>query len=612
MRIEPSRRHTLHRHWLVTLVLLAACAGAPAAPSATPPLLTATPAPLTPTPPAAASTAPALSPVPRNRTLLMGWPLDPSFNAGVTNPLHAHYTHQDGNNLLWEGLAYYAIFADKEIPWLAQSMDYTKPDFTELTIKLNPLARWSDGQPVTAQDVLFTFQTQLDIDATGYHADFQEFVRAMQAVDDHTVVLTFKIPAPRFKFEVLTLKFDTGLPVLPAHALTGQADLANFTGTLDIVHSGPYNLVYWDAGRKVFDLRPDWWAVAAGLILAPAVQRVISVDIGTTSMDTLAAKIINNELDATVDLRTPVIANVLKNNPKVTTYSGQAPPYGYFDWWPNALWVDTQMAPYSDVRVRRALNRAIDRDGLDQLLYQGAPVATIYPFPLYPGLQKFVDSPEVKALEAKYQPRKFDLAESAQLMTAAGFTKNADGPWAKDGQTVNATIDAFAGIHADLAPVLVQMLRRAGFDASADLSAAAFNNMGNGGPGLYLFGHGASLTDPYATLELFHSRHSAPPGAPVAAPFFSRYNNPAYDQIVDAMAVLPADDPKFQALAVQAMENYWRDVIDIPIVQWLHRIPYNQTYWTNWPTQDNPAMGTNGAFWAQTGMLVITSLKPAQ
>ena len=78
------------------------------------------------------------------------------------------------------------------------------------------------------------------------------------------------------------------------------------------------------------------------------------------------------------------------------------------------------------------------------------------------------------------------------------------------------------------------------------------------------------------------------------------------------MAVLSAGDPRFRDLAVQAMEIYWRDVIDIPIVQWLHRIPYNQTYWTNWPTQDIPALGTDGAFWHATGTLVIASLKPVQ
>ena len=80
---------------------------------------------------------------------------------------------------------------------------------------------------------------------------------------------------------------------------------------------------------------------------------------------------------------------------------------------------------------------------------------------------------------------------------------------------------------------------------------------------------------------------------------------------MNKMAPLDPDSPEFFKLAVQAMEIYWRDQIDVPIIQWLHRIPYNNTYWTNWPSSTNLAMGTNGAFWAHTGMLVVTALKPA-
>jgi cyclophilin family peptidyl-prolyl cis-trans isomerase len=92
---------------------------------------------------------------------------------------------------------------------------------------------------------------------------------------------------------------------------------------------------------------------------------------------------------------------------------------------------------------------------------------------------------------------------------------------------------------------------------------------------------------------------------------FSRYKNPEYDAILDIMAPLDSDDPVFQENAVKAMEIYWRDQIDVPIIQWLHRIAYNQTYWTNWPTADNVAGGSNGAFWAHTGLLVVTGLKKA-
>ena len=136
--------------------------------------------------------------------------------------------------------------------------------------------------------------------------------------------------------------------------------------------------------------------------------------------------------------------------------------------------------------------------------------------------------------------------------------------------------------------------------------------MRDGQPGLYLYGHGASLTDPYATLAMYHSRNSRPPTEPAVDGDWSRYTNPVYDQLLDDMAPRSSDDPRFQADAVKALAIYWKDQIDIPVIQWLHRIPYNQTYWANWPTKENPAGGTNAAFWAHTGMLVITKLKAAQ
>ena len=68
---------------------------------------------------------------------------------------------------------------------------------------------------------------------------------------------------------------------------------------------------------------------------------------------------------------------------------------------------------------------------------------------------------------------------------------------------------------------------------------------------------------------------------------------------------------KYETRAAKALGIYWRDQIDVPVIQWLHRIAYNQHYWKNWPTEANPAMGTNGAFWAHTGTLVITALQPS-
>ena len=82
--------------------------------------------------------------LPRNQQLILGWSI--ASPIGVTNPWAVPgYTHQEGNVLMWEPLQYFAIFADKYIPWLATSVEYTSKDFTSLEIKLNPQAKWSDG-----------------------------------------------------------------------------------------------------------------------------------------------------------------------------------------------------------------------------------------------------------------------------------------------------------------------------------------------------------------------------------------------------------------------------------------------------------------------------------
>ena len=550
--------------------------------------------------------------VPREETLVLGWSL---ANAVVdsTNPWSLPgYTHQQGNAFMWEPLYYYGIFNSEEIPWLADSMEYTSDDFTSLEIKLNPLAKWSDGEAVNAEDVVFTFEGQMNNTTLPYHAAFNQFVESVEAVDDLTVNVTFKIPAPRFKFEVLTLKFDTGIPIVPAHVLGEVENVNEFLGGLDIPHSGPYTPIVWDLTQKIYDLREDWWAVEAGRAEVPEVKRIVMSNIEGQQMDNIAQRIVNNEMDAALDMRSSVIKSIVEQNPSVTTHSGDQPPYGYLDWWPNALWMNTQLEPYTDPNVRRAMSLAINRELLDDIIYENAGITTIYPFPLYPALQEFADSPAVKALEEELQPGLYDPEQSAALMEAAGFTMNRDDLWEKDGETVSATIQAFEQIHSDIVPFLVEMLRNAGFDSDVNFGADAYQNMADGVTGLYMFGHGASLIDPYAALELYHSRYSAQIGSSAGNNRFSRYSNPEYDAILDEMAPLGADDPRFQELAAEALGMYWTEQIDVPIIQWLHRIPYNQTYWTNWPTAENPGLGVNGAFWAHTGMLVVTNLESAQ
>jgi peptide/nickel transport system substrate-binding protein len=315
-------------------------------------------------------------------------------------------------------------------------------------------------------------------------------------------------------------------------------------------------------------------------------------------------------------MRAQVIGNIVEQNKEIQSWTGTESPYGYLDWWPNSLWMNTQLAPYSDPNIRRAMCDTIDRTQINTVLYDGAKIANVYPFPLYPSLQAFADSAAVKAAftanaSKAMQTLTADLDETNSLMTAAGYAKNGDGLWAKDGNTVNATIQTLGSIHTDIAPVLVEMLKTGGFDASFNAGSDAYANMAAGKPGMYMFGHGASTIDPFAVLFLYDTKNSAPVGTTAGNNAFSRYSNPEYDKLIDEMAPLAADNPTFQADAAKAMGIYWRDTLDCPVIQWLHRIPYNNNYWTNWPSASNVSLGENGAFWAGTGLLVITQLKPS-
>jgi peptide/nickel transport system substrate-binding protein len=117
---------------------------------------------------------------------------------------------------------------------------------------------------------------------------------------------------------------------------------------------------------------------------------------------------------------------------------------------------------------------------------------------------------------------------------------------------------------------------------------------------LYSFGHVGSVVGPYATLDLYHSRHPSAQGQCIER----------FDAIVDEMAVTPMGDPRLFDQFHKAMEVWLRELPDVPLVQWYHRVLTNTTYWTNWPTEENPYINT--AFWHLTFPLVLWNLEPVQ
>jgi peptide/nickel transport system substrate-binding protein len=548
--------------------------------------------------------------IPRNKTMILiginsrdgRW-----VDYELWNPYAIGANHQNGPNLIYEPLAYYSAFADKWYMWLAESYQFT-PDFKQLTIKTRQGIKWSDGTPFSAEDVAFTMNSLRDLGPkVKWGIDVNQALDEATVTDPNTVVLKFKIPSPRFFF-FASYKYDIGIYIVPKHIFQGQ-DWTSFKH-FDIakgwpVTTGPWKITASSLQQKVFDRRDTWWA--ADQKLAPMPQILRNIWLPSVGEQETAQAQITNGSDFGGPLQPATFPTVIRQNPKVTSFSGQKPPWGYVDWWPLSLYVNNEVKPFDDKDVRWAVSHYIDRQQVIDVAYLGAETISTLPMPPYKPLLPYFDV--VKDLLAKYNTVEFNPKKGDALLEAKGFKKK-DGMWEMpDGKPFTLDMIGFGASGPAMGPVLSQMLKRHGVAASMNLPPDFDNRFQKGQFTGSIYGHGGSIHEPYDTLRLYQSQSIAVPGAHAAN--FSRWKNAEYDKIVDQVYITdPENVAKLKELFHAAMEIWLPELPDIQLVQNYHRIPLNTTNWTNWPTDDNPYV--NDASWHLTYNIVLWNAKPAQ
>jgi peptide/nickel transport system substrate-binding protein len=307
------------------------------------------------------------------------------------------------------------------------------------------------------------------------------------------------------------------------------------------------------------------------------------------------------------------LATMQARNPNIVTWTPD-PPYGYVDPCPRDLAINTALPPFDNPDVRWAINHAINRDQLIQIAYEGNTVPQAAQMPAYPPLQAFLDANA--DLFEEYPVLEYSLEKTEELMTGAGFTKDAEGFWVgADGERVTFDFVLPAG-EADkekMAPVLVEHLRAAGFDASYQaIEWGVFSDAESRGTAAgFLHDVCGSVRDPYKTLSWFHSRWAAPIGEPAPGGPGTRFSNEEFDALVDQMAVISADDPEFEPLAAEALEIWLQNLPMVSLVQTMMVTPYNETYWTNWPTAENNYVHPIAHWWV-SGHVLLHNIEPAQ
>jgi len=588
--------------------LLAACGQKTAEPTAAP--VEQKPAEVKPTEAPKGPARPTAWPVgdvPRNRTLIY---YNNTPMAGQCNPYASAYTHQNGNAILYEPCAYYGVHADKNYMWLAESYKYNA-DATELTITFRKGIKWSDGKAFTAGDVKWSMETLKRVDGLARAGTYKAEMDKVEAVDDLNLKLTLKQSDYRFFFKSLTFRFDLGddTAVQAPQMFEGVADAdLNAFKMYDKDKGWPISTGPYGVGEAVeqytnYDLRPTWWAVESGFV--PAYPDVWRITQQAFANNTLAAQLlINKEVDHTLDLRPFVVASTLAQAEYLDTWTGRKPPYGYNDWWPISVQFCTVKPPFDNPKVRWAVAYALNQQGVVDVGWGGAGTVANGPFPNYPRLVKLMEG--IKDVTDKYNVLEFNLDKSAALMTEAGFTKDAEGFWVdKDGVRPDSDIYADANLFGDLAPVVAEQLRQAGFFCQHKSPPDVWGASVDGRASLFLFGHGGATIDPLDTFNLYYIVPQAMGNQEWSN--ITRWQNDDFKAVTDEMNKTAMDDPKMADLFKKGMTIWYEQLPDCPLVQWYHRIPINTYYWSNWPNETNNYMNT--ALWHLTEAIVVYGLK---
>jgi peptide/nickel transport system substrate-binding protein len=290
-------------------------------------------------------------------------------------------------------------------------------DAKVITYHLMPNARWSDGVPLTADDVIFTWQQLMNPANLTTTRDGYDRITRMEEPDLHTVRMFFKRPYPPALF-----LFRDGIlgGIVPKHILAGNADINRVPFNARPIGSGPYVLRSWQRGSEMrFDVNPYYFR------RRPKIPHVVLKFV--PDQNTLVSQLHAHELDLYYGISLAQIARVRElDGFRIATTSS-------LHW--EHLAFNTSRPPLDDRAVRLALCRAIDEDAIFAKIYHGLGRKAPTHF-----------NPDFGWGDPNVRHYPFDPVKAAALLESAGWKRGADGVRVKNGTRLAFSISTVAGV----------------------------------------------------------------------------------------------------------------------------------------------------------------------
>ena len=392
-------------------------------------------------------------------------------------------------------------------PALAESWDFSE-DGLGLTFRLREDARWSDGVPVTAADLLFSWRVQTSEELGWAWGDITDAIADVEAIDDHTVRYTF---THRYPYQLMDVNDG---PIVPAHAwgdipFDRWQDIDWFGHVLS---AGPFlPTAHTPQQELVLERNP-----LATDRDRPRLRRLVFRIV--PSAPNLFTQLRSGTVDLVAGIQ-PADAASLRSAPDVelTVFADRS--YTHVCW-------NLDRPPLTDRRVRRALAMAVDLGAIIEVVYDGFAVPSAGPV-----------LSSMWAFDRELEPVPFDAEGAKRLLADAGWEDHdGNGTLDRDGTDLSFELlaPAESETRQDVALMIERDLARIGVTVTprfvewgalqAVMDSGEFDALVN------------AWVEP-TQVDLSGVWHSAPPGEPTFN--FGHYANPEVDRLLEQVDAAP-------------------------------------------------------------------------
>jgi peptide/nickel transport system substrate-binding protein len=572
--------------------------------------------------------------LPRNETLyfnglqwsaVVGW--NP-YSSSMNNAL-AVGAKDAARVIMFETLYLYDMLDGKSYPLLADGDPVWNDARTEVTVKIKPAAKWSDGTPLTADDVAYTWDTNLKY-STNAGNNFKDYIDTVTAVDPQTVLIKAKLDANGNAVNPLMIPafLDGTYVVQKAWTQTLEARSADATALLadtaeDVVWSGPYHSFFSDDTKVVYVRDDNYWGQDASMWgKLPAPKYLAHTIFKDNAAGSIA--LAQGEVDISQQFNSNIQVLWLNYGLPISTYLPEA-PYGIGATLPTAFY-NLKSYGLDQVAIRKAIAIAVDYPTIianamtnQSATFDQVPRSLMNPTP---GEQALYDHAAV----AELQWAGNDIAGAIKLLDDAGIKDtNGDGNREFNGKELhyiatcpNGWSDWQAAIE-----VVAAAGKKIGIDITTQypewgvyqtVVTKSDTPLPEGYDIFMMWSDGAGPTQPWGRIR--HLLSSEFVGQAVNwNGNWGQYSNTAVDDLIKAIPA-ETDPAKLKEMYTELVKIYLTDVPSFTLMyrpDLFHAV--NESVWTGFPHQDDgtvppvpPMICTDG--WSIACLYNLTLVNP--